>query len=251
MKMKDAFIELKDATVDFPIFNSTSRSLTSKVLNTATGGGLDADAAGRVFVRSLDSVSIRIDKGERVALIGHNGAGKSSLLRVLAGIYRPTQGVATSKGTVSTLMDISLGVSNEVTGRENIFLRAALLGIPRAEIESKLSEIIYFSELGNFIDVPVRTYSSGMALRLAFAVSTMVRPNILIMDEWLSVGDGSFARKAEEKLLEIVDSTEILVIATHSREIAERLCTRAIWLDHGKILMDGNAETVASKYFAN
>jgi lipopolysaccharide transport system ATP-binding protein len=249
--MKDAFIELKDATVDFPIFNSTSRSLTSKVLNTATGGGLDADAAGRVFVRSLDSVSIRIDKGERVALIGHNGAGKSSLLRVLAGIYRPTQGVATSKGTVSTLMDISLGVSNEVTGRENIFLRAALLGIPRAEIESKLSEIIYFSELGNFIDVPVRTYSSGMALRLAFAVSTMVRPNILIMDEWLSVGDGSFARKAEEKLLEIVDSTEILVIATHSREIAERLCTRAIWLDHGKILMDGNAETVASKYFAN
>lgn len=251
MKMKDAFIELQEATVDFPIFNSTSRSLTSKVLNTATGGGLDADAAGRVFVRSLDNVSIRIDKGERVALIGHNGAGKSSLLRVLAGIYRPTQGVATSKGTVSTLMDISLGVSNEVTGRENIFLRAALLGIPRAEIESKLAEIIDFSELGNFIDVPVRTYSSGMALRLAFAISTMVRPNILIMDEWLSVGDGSFARKAEEKLLEIVDSTEILVIATHSKEIAERLCTRAIWLDHGKILMDGNAKKVAGKYFAN
>lgn len=242
-------IELQNATVDFPIFNSTSRSLTSKVLNTATGGSLDADAAGRIYVRSIDGISLRIDKGERVALVGHNGAGKSSLLRVLAGIYKPTGGNATSSGTISTLMDISLGVSAEVTGRENIFLRAALLGIPKSEIEKNLIEIIEFSELGSFIDVPVRTYSSGMALRLAFAVSTMVRPNILIMDEWLSVGDGAFAKKAEEKLLQIVDSTEILVIATHSRAIVEKLCTRAIWLEHGRVAMDSEAKVVAGKYF--
>lgn len=247
--MDKVFIELRDASVDFPIFNSTSRSLSSKVLNSATGGTLDADAAGHVFVRSIDSISLRIDKGERVALIGHNGAGKSSLLRVLAGIYKPTGGEATSSGSVSTLMDISLGVSLEVTGRENIFLRATLLGIAKSEIQKNLAEIIEFSELGNFIDVPVRTYSSGMALRLAFAVSTMVRPNILIMDEWLSVGDGAFAKKAEEKLLQIVDSTEILVIATHSRAIVEKLCTRAIWLEHGKVVMDDAATVVAKHYF--
>lgn len=247
--MEKVFIELRNATVDFPIYNSTSRSLSSKVLNTATGGTLDADATGHVFVRSIDGISLRIDKGERVALVGHNGAGKSSLLRVLAGIYKPTGGNATSSGTISTLMDISLGVSTEVTGRENIFLRATLLGIPKSEIEKQLSEIIEFSDLGNFIDVSVRTYSSGMALRLAFAVSTMVRPNILIMDEWLSVGDGAFAKKAEEKLLQIVDSTEILVIATHSRAIVEKLCSRAIWLEHGKVVMDDDATAVSKQYF--
>lgn len=242
-------IKLVNATVDFQIFNATSRSLTSKMLNTATGGELDSDASGRVFVRSLDSLNIVIEEGERVAIVGHNGAGKSTLLRVLAGIYRPTQGEARIGGEVSTLMDISLGLSSDMTGRENILLRAALFGISKQEAQSRLEEVIEFSELGNFIDVPVRTYSSGMSLRLAFSVATMMRPNILIMDEWLSVGDDSFARKAEIRLLEMVMSSQILVLATHSREMLDKLCTRAIWLEHGKIRMDDKANLVGNAYF--
>jgi lipopolysaccharide transport system ATP-binding protein len=219
------------------------------MLNTATGGELDSDASGRVFVRSLDSLNIVIEEGERVAIVGHNGAGKSTLLRVLAGIYRPTQGEARIGGEVSTLMDISLGLSSDMTGRENILLRAALFGISKQEAQSRLEEVIEFSELGNFIDVPVRTYSSGMSLRLAFSVATMMRPNILIMDEWLSVGDDSFARKAEIRLLEMVMSSQILVLATHSREMLDKLCTRAIWLEHGKIRMDDKANLVGNAYF--
>lgn len=244
-----AHIEFKEASIEFPIFNANGRSLTSRLLQVATGGKLDADPNGRVVIRALDKLSFKLQDGDRVGLLGHNGAGKSTLLRALSRVYAPTSGDAIIEGEIGSLIDISLGINPEATGRENIFIRGALLGFSRQEIESHLEEVIEFSELGDFIEMPVRTYSSGMHLRLAFAVSTVVRPEILLMDEWLSVGDENFKLKAEARLTELVDATKILVIASHSRELIETSCNRAIWLEHGQIKMDGSASEVCSAYF--
>lgn len=237
-------------SVDIPIFNANGRSLTSRLLQVATGGRLDSDPNGRVSVRALSNLSFEIGTRERVGLIGHNGAGKSTLLRALGGVYAPTVGSARVVGNVASLIDINLGINPEATGLENIVIRGALLGFRKAQMLSKVEEITNFSELGDFINLPVRTYSSGMQLRLAFAISTIVRPEILLMDEWLSVGDESFNQKAEERLIDLVDSAEILVIASHSRELLERVCNRVIWLEHGEIQDDGPAKEVLAKYFA-
>lgn len=244
-----AHITFNHATIEFPIFNANGRSLTSRLLQVATGGKLDADPNGRVVVRALDKLNFSFREGDRVGLLGHNGAGKSTLLRSLSRVYSPTSGTALIEGEVGSLIDISLGINSEASGRENIFIRGALLGFTKQEIEAKLDEIIDFSELGDFIEMPVRTYSSGMHLRLAFAVSTVVRPEILLMDEWLSVGDENFKSKAEARLSALVDATKILVIASHSRELIETTCNRAIWLEHGKIKMDGPAGEVCKAYF--
>lgn len=244
-----AHIDFRAASIEFPIFNANGRSLTSRLLQVATGGKLDADPNGRVVIRALDQLSFKLQDGDRVGLLGHNGAGKSTLLRALSRVYAPTSGAAIIEGEIGSLIDISLGINPEATGRENIFIRGALLGFSKQEIESHLEEVIEFSELGDFIEMPVRTYSSGMHLRLAFAVSTVVRPEILLMDEWLSVGDENFKLKAEARLAELVHATKILVIASHSRELIETSCNRAIWLEHGQIKMDGSASEVCSAYF--
>lgn len=242
-------ILLQNATVEFPIFNANGRSLTSRLVDFTSGGRLDADPNGQVHVKSLQNLSLKIDQGERVGLIGVNGSGKSTLLRVLAGIYVPSSGTAQIKGTVGSLIDISLGINPEATGRENIYIRGALLGLSRGEIDDLFSEIVEFSELGEFIEMPVRTYSSGMNLRLAFAVSTVIGPEILLMDEWLSVGDESFSQKASHRLASIVKGSDIVVLATHSRELLEQTCTRTIWLAEGRIVEDGDTSVVAKNYF--
>jgi lipopolysaccharide transport system ATP-binding protein len=168
---------------------------------------------------------------------------------LLSGVYEPSSGSARIEGEIGSLIDISLGIDPEATGRENIYLRGGLLGMTRSEIAAQIDEIIEFSELGDFVDMPLRTYSTGMHLRLAFAVSTVVRPEILLMDEWLSVGDEGFKHKAEARMSELVRSTNILVIASHSRELVSHTCNRIIWLEHGKIRMDGDPQTVAAAYF--
>jgi lipopolysaccharide transport system ATP-binding protein len=244
-----AQINFNNVYIEFPIFNATGRSLTSSILKVATGGKLDADPNGRVLVKALSDISFSIGEGEKVALLGHNGAGKSTMLRALGRVYSPTKGTAEIVGDVGSLIDISFGINPEATGRENVFIRGQLLGLTKEEIIAKYAEIIEFAELGNFMEMPVRTYSSGMHLRLAFAVSTVVRPEILLMDEWLSVGDADFQHKAESRLRELVSETKILVIATHSRELVEAVCSRAIWLEHGQIKMDGPVNEVSEAYF--
>lgn len=244
-----ASIRFENVNINFSIFNSNGRSLTSRLLQVATGGRLDSDPNGRVTVKALENLTFELKDGDRVGLLGHNGAGKSTLLRALGGVYKPSTGLSEISGTVSSLIDISLGINPEATGRENILIRGALLGMNKSEILQKFESIVEFSELGDFIELPVRTYSTGMHLRLAFAVSTVVRPEILLMDEWLSVGDEGFKHKAEARLAEVVDSTKILVVATHSRELLETTCNRAIWLEHGQIRMDGPANEVAQAYF--
>jgi lipopolysaccharide transport system ATP-binding protein len=242
-------ITFDQVCVDFPIFNAETRSLKKRIIQVATGGQLGADDHGRVVVRALENISFCFNDGDRVGLVGHNGAGKSTLLRLLTGVYVPSSGVAKIKGSIGSLIDISLGIDPEATGRENIYIRGALLGFRRSQITSQIQEIIDFSELGDFIDMPLRTYSTGMHLRLAFAVSTLVHPQILLMDEWLSVGDEGFKQKAEERLNSLVQSTNILVIASHSRELLSKVCNRIIWLEHGGIKMDGGADEVLNEYF--
>ncbi|AOB33102.1 ABC transporter ATP-binding protein [Bordetella sp. H567] len=245
-----ASIEFTDVCVDFPIYNASGRSLKKRLLQVATGGQLGADQQGRVIVRALEGLTFSLGDGDRLGLVGHNGAGKSTLLRLLSGVYSPSTGQARIRGELGSLIDISLGIDPEATGRENIYIRGALLGMDKRKIDNELGNIIEFSELGDFIDMPVRTYSTGMHLRLAFAVSTIVRPEILLMDEWLSVGDEGFKHKAEERMTELVQSTNILVLATHSSDLLLRTCNKAMWLEHGKIRMHGDVGDVARAYFA-
>ena len=244
-----ALIEFENVSVDFAIYNASGRSLKKRLIQVATGGQIGADGEGRVVVRALENLTFSLRDGDRLGLLGHNGAGKSTLLRVLSGVYEPSSGSARIKGKVGSLIDISLGIDHEATGRENIYTRGALLGITRAEMKQHIDEIVEFSELGDFIDMPLRTYSTGMHLRLAFAVSTILRPEILLMDEWLSVGDEGFKHRAEARLGKMVAATNILVLASHSRELVLHTCNRVIWLEHGKIRMDGDPQTVTDAYF--
>jgi len=242
-------IKLQNVSVEFPIYNSSSRSLKNRVLSIATGGKIERRTDRLVIVRGLDNVSLTFRDGDRVGLIGHNGSGKTTLLRVLSGIYTPTHGSALIDGHCVSLININLGIDPDATGRENIRLRSAMMGMPPEEIAEKFEQIADFSGLGEFLDVPFRTYSSGMQLRLAFATSTAVRPEILIMDEWLSTGDEDFKDRANSRMRELVDSTKILVLASHSKELMAKNCNRIVWLEHGCIKMDGSPEEVLSSYF--
>lgn len=244
-----SFISLKNVTVDIPIYNSQSRSLKKTFMGLASGGRIGLSEKGFSIVRSLSNINLEIGDGERVGLLGPNGAGKSTLLRVLGGAYIPTSGEAVIGGKVGSLIDVSLGIDSESTGIENIYLRAALLQIPTRIVDQQLDSIIDFTELGEFINMPVRTYSSGMHMRLAFAVSTMIRPEILLMDEWLSVGDQNFQKKAEQRLNDLIKSSSILVIASHSRQLIEKCCTRVVWLENGKIKVEGIPQKICSEYF--
>ncbi|MEW6479072.1 MAG: ABC transporter ATP-binding protein [Pseudomonadota bacterium] len=244
-----AKIELRNVSVEFPIYNASTRSLKNKLIATATGGILNSDSKGRVVVKALDSLNLTINAGERVGIIGHNGAGKSTFLRLLSRIYTPSAGQASIKGSIGTLLDIAIGIDPESTGVENIFLRSALLGIPKEHAEERVDEIIEFSELGEFINMPLRTYSTGMQLRLAFAISTMLRPDILIMDEWMSVGDEGFKHKAQKRMNDMANASKILIVATHSSDLIKNECTRVLWLEHGKIKMDSTPENIIPLYF--
>lgn len=251
MRKTTALIELTDVAVDFPIYNAASHSLKNRVLSAVTGGKIDRQHDGVVIIRGLQHINIKISAGERLGLVGHNGAGKTTLLRVLSGIYTPTQGTAVIVGECVSLINIGLGIDAEATGRDNIRLRGIMMGMTPKTINEKLEEIIDFTGLGDFIDMPFRTYSTGMQMRLAFAVSTAVRPQILIMDEWLSTGDEDFRERADRRMKEVVSAAEILILASHSKDLLVANCTRLIWLEHGAVRMDGQASDVAKAYFGH
>ncbi len=228
-------IRAENLTVDFPIFSQSHRSLKNAVLHATTGGRVATGAGNRTVVRALDKASFVFREGDRVGLIGHNGAGKTTLLRVLSGVYEPTAGLLSVRGRIAALLDLSLGMDNEATGYENIFLRGALLGWRPHDLKQKVDEIAAFSELGEYLEMPVKTYSSGMMIRLAFAVSTAIAADIVLMDEWLSVGDADFNKKASSRLEEMVARSKILVLATHSPDLVKRVCNRVFRLEHGSI----------------
>jgi lipopolysaccharide transport system ATP-binding protein len=229
-------ISAVDLVIDFPVYGTRSRSLKNTVIRAATGGALATDASDRVVVRAIDHISFDWREGDRVGLVGNNGSGKTTLLRAIAGVYEPVGGTLAVEGRIVSMLSLTLGMESEATGYENIFLRGTIIGLRKPQIVRLVDEVCEFSELGDYIHMPMRTYSSGMAMRLAFAVSTSVTADIILMDEWLSVGDAQFAQKAEERLRKMVGNVKILVIASHSPQIIEATCNRVVKLDHGQII---------------
>jgi len=199
-------------------------------------------------VRALSDVSFEIPSGGRLAILGENGSGKTTLLRVLAGIYAPDSGEVIIEGHTTSVVNINLGMSVEASGHKNITLRGLAAGRSRKEIEERRSEIAAFSELGEFLDLPVQTYSAGMRMRLNFAIATAFEPDVLILDEWLSAGDTAFRKKATARMQSFVEQAGILILASHSRSLMEAACDRAIWLDYGHIRAEGDVSEVAAAY---
>ncbi|MBV8777417.1 MAG: ABC transporter ATP-binding protein, partial [Alphaproteobacteria bacterium] len=243
-----AFIHLDDVAVEFPIYSGGSRSLRKLVLSATTQGNIGKDAQDRLAVLALSDIDLDLRHGERLALIGANGAGKSTLLKVLAGIYQPTRGRFRKSGRVSALLTSSVGLIPDATGRENILARGMYMDIHPREMRARFDEIVEFTELGYHIDMPVRTYSSGMVIRLCFAVATAFPPDILLMDEWLAAGDAGFLAKARQRMDGFVARSNILVLASHSMPLLEEWCNRAILLESGHIVAAGTVAEVAERY---
>lgn len=243
----DASIDARDVSVLFPLYHGNSRSLKKLVL-AAASGRLAEDQQHRVVVRALSDINFNLKSGERLGLVGSNGAGKTTLLRVLAGIYEPVTGRVRLHGTLNALLDPSLGMNSELTGRENIMLRGLYGGLSRPTLARLEEDVIEFAELSEFIDLPMRIYSAGMAIRLGFALATAIRPRILLMDEWFLAGDAGFMEKARQRLEDMVRAADILVLSTHNNMIVREWCTRVIWLEKGRIRADGPATEIMDQY---
>jgi ABC-2 type transport system ATP-binding protein/lipopolysaccharide transport system ATP-binding protein len=199
-------------------------------------------------VQALEDVTLHFQHGDRVGLVGHNGAGKTTLLRVLAGIYEPGSGTVRVEGHVAPLFDISLGMDTESNGYENIVLRGLFLGMSRAEIKVRMDEIAEFTELGSFLELPIRTYSAGMRMRLAFAVSTAIQPDILLLDEGIGAGDAAFLEKANRRLQAFTDKAAIIVLASHSEHLVSQLCRTSVLLEHGRVVDVGKTDEILVLY---
>lgn len=202
-------------------------------------------------VHAIKDMNVQIKDGERITIIGHNGAGKSTFLKIVSGIYIPTSGELRVEGKISSMFELATGFQMEQSGFDNIYLRGLMLGESPKQIKKKMREIAEFSELGNFLNMPVKYYSSGMFVRLAFSVSTAIEPEILLLDEVVGAGDAAFIAKANRRMKELMASTRIMVLVTHSMKDAIELGNRCIWLERGKIIMDGDPEEVTKEYLAN
>jgi lipopolysaccharide transport system ATP-binding protein len=229
-------ISLENCSLQLPIYGTINRSLKGAVMASATGGRIAAASRNVTVVQALKDVSLEIRSGDRVGLMGHNGSGKTSLLRMLAGIYEPTSGRIAVNGNVSSFINLGLGMDHEATGTENILLCGLMFGMGFDEIRRLTPSIGEFSGLGDFLEMPVRTYSSGMIMRLVFSIVTSVEAEILLMDEWLSVGDADFVVHASERLQKIVDAASILVIASHSEDTIAGICNVIVRLEHGEVV---------------
>src|SRR5690349_5135285 len=229
-----ASVDADRIVVEFPLYNVAHRSFKQHLLQSATGGRIGQRGEITV-VRALDQVSFCLKPGDRLGLWGHNGSGKTTLLRAIAGVYRPVAGRLDVTGRIASLIDLNLGMDGEASGIENIRLRGVLLGLSRREADRLVDDVAEFTELGDFLSMPVRTYSTGMHMRLGFAISTAVDADIVLMDEWLSVGDADFQKRAQDRLTHFLARSKILVLASHSEQLLKDMCTRMIHLEHGRI----------------
>ena len=247
-----ASIRLSHVSVSFPVYDVSSRSLKKRLLSSATGGRIMEDSEGHIpIVQALDNLNLTLDHGTKVGLVGHNGAGKTTLLRVLAGIYEPNEGAVVIKGQVAPMFDQSLGMDPESSGFENIVLRGLCLGMSKREIMARTDEIAKFTELGDFLNLPIRTFSDGMRTRLAFAISTAIQPDILLLDEGIAAGDAAFLAKANKRLEAFTEQASIIVLASHSNTLISRMCTSAILLEHGRLLAQGATDEILAIYAEN
>ena len=241
------YIELKDVCIDFPIPKSKQNAGLKRAVKHTIGGKFKS-SVGVSYLRALDKINLQLSDGDRVGLVGHNGAGKTTLLRVLAGVYPPSHGHIRCSGKIASLLDISLGFDLEASGYENIFLRGLYLGLSKQKISECMDKISNFTNLGNYLSMPLRTYSSGMLMRLAFVITTEVEPDIILMDEWISVGDAKFMEQAKEKLESFIKTSSIMVLASHSQDLIRSTCNKAILLGQGEVLAQGSVEEVYHHY---
>jgi lipopolysaccharide transport system ATP-binding protein len=235
-----AWIKFDNVTLDYPVRGRPRRLLPSAAAGKV--GSALLETSGGMVVRALNNLSFELSKGDRLALIGRNGAGKSTLLMALAGIYKPASGNIETRGKIEAMFNIRLGFREEATGRRNIVLRGLMRGLHPKQIEEAIPEIIEFSELGDFIDLPLGTYSSGMAARLAFATATAFRPDILLLDEWIGAGDARFQARARERMDAFVADAGIVVLASHSQSILRQVCNKALLLDGGEVRYFGEVD---------
>lgn len=248
LRVPETELSLQNVTVSFPVYHGGSRSLKKSLLFRGTGGQLASDVNHRIIVEALRNVSLTLKAGDRVAVVGLNGAGKTTLLRVMAGVYEPLSGVVHSRGRISPMFDVSLGIDHEIDGYDNIRLRGLILGLTPDEIEKFMPDIVEFTELGDYLDIPVRTYSSGMMTRLTFAVATCFAPEILLMDELIMAGDASFMTKAQNRIEAFVEQANILVLASHSVATCKKWCNKAIWMERGQVKQFGDIDTILDAY---
>jgi ABC-type polysaccharide/polyol phosphate transport system ATPase subunit len=234
-----AKIDLHDVSVEYPIYNINARSFKKDFLRLATGGMIVKDVNKRLVVNALSHITLKFQEGDRVGLIGHNGAGKSTMLRLLAGIYEPSAGSIRREGHISPMLDLMQGIESEFTGYENIIQRGLLLGLTKAQIKTHINDIAELTGLGDYLAVPARTYSSGMMLRLAFAISASINPEILLIDEIFSVGDADFMDKARKKMMALFDQSSIVVMANHGDVLLREFCNKGLVLDGGQIKFFG------------
>lgn len=241
-------IEVANLTLDLPVMNVSARSIRKEVMNLAVGGRLLRKTNDKMVVRALTNVSFDVTDGERVGVVGHNGAGKTTLLRTVAGVYSPTRGSVTVTGSVSALFGAGIGLDPEATGLENIRLLGAFHGMTKSMMAALAPEIIEFCQLGAFIDMPVKTYSAGMVLRLAFAVATSFEPDVLILDEWLGAGDASFVKRAQKRVENFVGRARVVLLASHSDALISSFCSRVLWLESGEVRYFGEVEKWREMY---
>lgn len=239
---KKTMIEVSDVTMRFRLNNDRILSL-KEFVTTVLRGKLQYNN-----FTALEHVSFTVKKGETLGLIGRNGAGKSTLLKVISGILKPTEGSVTCHGNIVPMLELGSGFDMDLTGRENIFLNGAILGYSEEFLKSKYQEIVDFSELGQFIEVPIRNYSSGMLARLAFSVASVVNPEVLIVDEILSVGDAGFQEKSRKRMLELMGGGTTVLFVSHSLDQIREMCNRAVWLEHGQVKALGRAADICDAY---
>ena len=242
-------ITLSSAKLFLPIGRQSLRSILRRSAKALDPRFLE-DAGAR-YCKVLDDISLEIQAGDRIGLIGPNGAGKSSLLRLMAGIYAPTSGKVDINGRVSTLFAPNIGMNDNASGAENVYISARTLGMSRAQIAAVKDDIIQFADLGDFIDLPMRTYSAGMKMRLGFAIATAVEPEILLIDEVFGAGDAAFRERAKKRMASLMDRAGVLVLATHSEGVLANFCNRLLWLDNGRVIFDGDTATGLKEFRAS
>jgi len=240
--MSETVIQVRDVSMHFNLMEEKVDSIKEYVVKLLKGKLLYND-----FI-ALNHVSFDVQKGDILGFIGFNGAGKSTLLKILAGVLTPTTGSVTVKGTIAPLIEVGAGFDPELTARENIYLNGAILGYSKAFIEQKFDSIIEFAELKDFVNVPVKNFSSGMYARLGFSIATAVQPDILIVDEVLSVGDFRFQQKCEERIRKMIEDGVTILLVSHDISMIERLCNKVLWLDHGKMKKLGKTDDVCEEY---
>jgi len=242
-----AEIVLENVTIQIPIYDIGASSLRKMILSKTVGGRFETSGS-HLIVDALKDVSFEAHDGDRIALIGNNGSGKSTLLRLLSDVYPASSGRVKVVGEVSSMFDPMLGMSMDATGMENIRICGRLWGLSTAQVKGSVNDVAEFTELGDYLNVPVRTYSTGMLLRLAFAIATVRDPEILLLDEVVGVGDATFFEKAFDRLQSIIHRSQILFLASHADEILRKICNKAIWLNQGNLVQYGEFETVLAAY---